>query len=89
MTLKEFVKDPVALLDYSFDWSLWLKTDTIATANWTSNGLVQSSTSISGTITTIWLSGGIAGERYIVTCRITTAGGRTDERSIAINIQER
>lgn len=89
MTLKEFTKDPVAVLDYSFDWSLWLKTDTIATATWTSNGLVQSSTSISGTITTIWLSGGIAGERYIVTCRITTAGGRTDERSIAINIQER
>jgi hypothetical protein len=89
VTLKEFTKDPVAVLDYSFDWSLWLKTDTIATATWTSNGLVQSSTSISGTITTIWLSGGIAGERYIVTCRITTAGGRTDERSIAINIQER
>ena len=32
--MKGFVKDPDATLDYSFDWSPWLGTDTISTSQW-------------------------------------------------------
>ena len=28
---RNFTKDPDAVLDYEFDWSAWLGTDTIAT----------------------------------------------------------
>lgn len=36
-----------------------------------------------------WISGGTAGTTYRVTCRIVTAGGRTDDRSIFIKVKER
>ena len=34
-------------------------------------------------------SGGVAGQLYIVTNRNTTSGGRTDERSFVVQVQER
>ncbi len=42
-----------------------------------------------GTLTTVWLSGGTAGATYRAACRITTAQGRTDERSITIRCANR
>ena len=38
---------------------------------------------------TVWLSGGQAGATYTVTNRIVTTGGRTDDRSIAIKVEDR
>lgn len=38
---------------------------------------------------TVWLSGGTAGQIYTVTNRITTAAGRTEDRSFAIRVEER
>ena len=43
------------------------------------------------TSVTAWLSGGLAGTEYIVTCHIVTDNvtPRTDERSIKIKVEER
>jgi len=85
-----FVKDPQAILDYSVDWTDWLETDTISGVAWTvPTGITQTAVSNTTKIATIWLSGGTAGVSYDITCRITTNGGRTDERSISIMVRDK
>lgn len=49
---------------------------------------VDSSTESDGKVT-VWLSGGTAGIDYKVACLITTTAGRTDERSIMIQVENR
>jgi hypothetical protein len=86
------VKDPDAVLDYTFDWTTWLAlvTDTISSKTITvDTGITCTSSSISGTTVIVWLSGGSVGATYKVTCRIVTASGRTDDRSIYVKIKER
>lgn len=83
-------KDPNAVLDYSIDWTVWLGSDTISTSAWTvPSGLTKDSDSKTTLITTAWLSGGTAGTDYIVTNRIVTAAGRTEDRSIAVYVRDR
>lgn len=97
-----FIKDPSAVLDYKFDWAAltngsgtsdWLSSgETIASRTVTlDTGLTKDSDSVtdSSTSVTVWLSGGTAGSTYGVTCRITTTAGRTDERSIVIEVKNR
>ena len=86
-----FIKDPDAVLDYSVDWSKWLAGDQIATSDWfvSDPALVAAGGSNTPTRATAWLSGGTAGQSYTVTNQITTSGGRTDERSFTIQVQER
>lgn len=86
-----FTKDPNAVLDYSIDWGTnYLESsDTISTSAWTvPTGITKDSDTKSGTKTTIWLSGGSAGESYELVNRIVTNDGRTDDRSIRINVRE-
>lgn len=86
------IKDPQAVLDYIFDWSAWLAGDTISTQTLTvDTGITIDSSEIGGGNTTVtaWVSGGTAGKSYRVTSRVTTAGGRTDERSIVILVRDR
>jgi len=86
------IKDPAATLDYQRDWGPWLATvdDSIDTSTWTvPTGITKTDESNTTTTATVWLSGGTAGQSYSVTNRIVTAGGRTDERSIQIDVRER
>lgn len=91
MTL--FQKDSSAVLDYGFDWSAWLGNDTIDTSTWTvDTGIAVAADpapSHTNTTTTVWLSGGTAGQTYTVTNRVITAGGRTDERSFQVLVMDR
>lgn len=91
------VKDPDEVLDYGWDWTDWLAGDTISTSIWTSpagitvgnggNGApVPSNTT---TTTKVWLLGGTAGLNYTLTNRITTAAGRTGDRSLVIQVRQR
>lgn len=85
-----FLKDPNAVLDYAVDWSRWLAGDEIATSTWTvPAGLTKLSDSTTTTKATVWLAGGAVGQSYTVTNRITTTGGRTEERSLTIRVEER
>ena len=87
-----FTKDPDAVLDYSVDWLLWLAGAQISSSEWILN---QGATiqKITDTFTTsrtvVWLSGGDKGVTYLVTNRIVTAGGRTDDRTISVKVEDR
>ena len=85
-----FTKDPDAVLDYSVDWAKWLADDEIDTSDWTVPvGLTKVGGTKTTTRATVWLSGGAAGQSYTVTNRITTAGGRTEDRSFIVKVEER
>lgn len=85
-------KDPDDVKDYKLDWSDPLNedSDTIATSSWTlpaASGLTEDSSSETTTTTTIWLSGGNVGN-WEITNRITTAGGRTYDKTRVLVIKE-
>ena len=87
-----FTKDPDAVLDYSVDWSAWLGGDEIASSEWRleQGALIEKVTDTkTATKTTVWLRGGQAGTTYLVNNRIVTAGGRTDDRTISVKVEDR
>lgn len=82
-----FVKDSDSVLDFSVDWGPWLDTDTISSSVWLlpeGAELAIASQSNTATTATVWLSGGVLDKLYRVTNRITTAAGRTDDRTLFI-----
>lgn len=89
------IKDPAARLPFTVDWTAWLANegDTAASATWiVPTGLVQESSpapSLADGKATVWLSGGTAGTEYLVTCRLTTTGGRLDDRSFRVSVRDR
>lgn len=85
-------KDPNAVLDYTVDWTAWLApiSDSIVAVEWvTSAGIAFISATHTATTATAWISGGVVDADEFVTCRITTAGGRTDDRTIHLSMLER
>lgn len=90
--LARYVKDPDAILDYTIDWSSWLATgDTISASVWTADeGItVEDGDTFDDDSTTVWLSGGTAGAVYRVVNHVTTTGGREDDRTLEIQVEER
>jgi hypothetical protein len=85
------IKDPDAVLDYGFNWSEWLADgETIVASVWTvPAGITKDSDSFTDTVSSIWLSGGIAGTNYDVVNHITTSAGRQDDRTIKIRVRNR
>lgn len=83
------IKDPDAVLDYSWDWTAWLGDDTIVTSEWFVEGATVDSDSHDTKTTTVWLSGGTVGDQITAMNRVTTAGGRTDDRTRSIPVRER
>jgi hypothetical protein len=87
--MDQFTKDPSAVKDYTVDWSTYLGADTILTASWVvPSAITATSPTKTSTTATVWISGGVAGDTYQVTSRVTTAGGRQDDRSFLLTIQE-
>lgn len=87
-----YKKDPDATLDYTVDWTAYLAAiaDTITSVTWVlSTGITKVSQSNTSTTATIFVSGGVEGSSETMTCRITTAGGRIDDRTIALKIVSR
>lgn len=91
-------KDPDATLDYSFDWSAWLpESDSIVSAIF----VVEAPLVLVGSvqidpvnwIVTGFVSGGVvpttAADPLRITCRVTTAEGRIDDRSVFVKIIQR
>lgn len=86
------LKDPSAYLDYGVDWSDWLAqyNDTLAESTWSAPEALTLDNDIhTDTATLVWVSGGVVGERYRLTNRITTTAGRVEERSIEIVMVDR
>lgn len=86
-----YTKDPTAALDYGLDWAAWLDGDTISTSTWTQvpAALTFGARTHDTTSTTVWLSGGTHGQTVKVRNLIVTAAGRTDERTLVIEVRDR
>lgn len=83
----KFLKDPSAVLDYRIDWAEWLPDDdkiVNATFIVSDDDIVVEDVLYTDSSATVWLSGGVAGQRYTVTNHIVTEDGREDDRSIII-----
>jgi hypothetical protein len=91
--LARITKDPQATLDYVVDWSKWLETssnDVVSSVVWiVPNGLVKTTSAFTDTTATVWLSGGVLGRVYTITCRVTTLAGRTQDYSFQLICQDR
>jgi hypothetical protein len=90
----EFRKDPDAIVDFQWNWSDYLDYfddgDTIDSSDWlVPPGIAKADESHTGSTATIWLEGGTVGKTYRVTNRITTVGGRTDDRTRSIRVVDR
>lgn len=91
MLVASFVKDPAAILDYFMDWTAWLAGDTLTDSLWTATGsttVVLSAPAVVGTITSVWVEGGDAGELVDLTNHVVTAGGREDERLLRLILRD-
>lgn len=99
---KYAVKDPNAVLDFTFDWTDWLADlgDTYQTHDFIIEDpdgagvpLVEGQSFYQDGKITVFLSGGTTGMTHKVTCRITTFGSggtvRIDDRSLYVQIKER
>lgn len=85
-------KDPQETVDYRHDWATELDAgDTIATSEWELIGAGVSQTTATNTTTAavVWVSGGVAGEEALLVNTVTTAGGRTFQRTSVLPIQQR
>ena len=84
-------KDPSDVLDFSLDWTALLDVgDPISgtSAVWTlPSGITKDSQSQTPTVTTAWISGGVAGTDYTVTCQIVTVGLRTMNREAILPVR--
>lgn len=91
--IHSFLKDPAADLPYALDWSELLPAgETLDVVTWTfpEEGIELVEQSESGTVASIRVRGGDAGERYEVRCHVvTTPSAYEDERTIAFRIEER
>lgn len=76
-------QDENETLDYTVNWSGWLGTDTIASVSNVTTGISLSGASNTTTTATFKLSGSISGW---LEHRITTAGGRTKELLILLEV---
>jgi hypothetical protein len=84
-----YEQGPYDTLDYTITWADWLGEDTIASVAWVApDGITPSDPSNTTTAATIWLSGGVEGKDYDVTCRVTTAAGRVVDRTIRIRVSQ-
>lgn len=92
-TVNRFNKDPAAVLDYRWDWSVWLDDgETITDATVTvPAGLTKNSQVVEASAVTVWVSGGTAdSDSYLqLVCHITTSAGRQDDRTIHIMVVDR
>lgn len=82
---------PGDLLDFSFEFVDWISADDqIVTATVTGSpaGLTISSALISGTKVTVWVSEAVIATNYVLTCEVTTAGGRTANRSAILQCSQ-
>lgn len=91
-----FEKDPDSVLDYSIDWSLWLAdgvevdmSSWVIEENTDASPLSINSDQNTASATTVYLSGGKAGEDYCVINTIETSVGTTQEQTLIIRIEEK
>ena len=91
--MTHFYKAPAEKLDFQVDWTAFLEGDTIASSAWAveddnEDVTLSDDTSTSSTAT-VWAVGGNIGYSYALTNTIVTAAGRTEARTLYLDIVER
>lgn len=89
--LGRFVKQPNEILDYDVDYSAWFvgRGDTATSISITTDpGIVLNGYSLVGTIAKAVLSGGVDGEKYKITVRLTTSSGIVREADFSVSVKE-
>lgn len=83
-------KDPSDVKDYTLDFGPLLQSDTISTATVTGTNITVDSSSVSGNVVTVWLSGGTAGTTADVKTTIVTSNAtpRTFERTFRVEVKQ-
>ena len=89
--ITHFTKDPAGIIDYTVRWTSWLPSgDTISSSAWTVPvGIVKTAESNDTVDAVIWLASGTVGQIYEVANRIITAGGRQNDQTISILIEDK
>jgi hypothetical protein len=90
------LKDPDAVLDYTIDWGAQYLAagELLAASEWSvapdeAGGISVTASDFDSATSTVKAAGGIPGRIYSLVNRITTGAGRTDDRSIAIRVENR
>lgn len=86
----EFCKDPSDVIDYTIDLKPLLKSDAISTITIDGTDITIDTSSFSGNVATIWVSGGSTGRVATVKMTIVTTNTipRTFERSFKVRIED-
>jgi hypothetical protein len=87
-----WVKDPDSIKDYGWDLTDLLDAgDSVQSCTFTpddASGITVTQHSIVGSVCYAWLSGGTLDGTWGVTCRYTTTGGRTDDKTMYFKIKQ-
>ena len=88
------LKDPDGAVDYAIDWSLYLDGRTIAASGWEidpeeSGGVAIIEAGFDGARTAVRLGGGEPGHVYRIANHVAFSDGSSDDRSIALRVEQR
>ncbi|HVQ09364.1 MAG TPA: hypothetical protein VMS43_13105 [Allosphingosinicella sp.] len=89
-----YLKDPQSRVDYAIDWTAYLDGQTIVASLWTIapvelGGIEVDEDGFAPDRTAARLAGGIVGNCYSVSNRVTLSDGSCDARSIALRVEDR
>jgi hypothetical protein len=96
--LGRYTQQPAEVLDYEFSFADWLtdRDDTLASYTIAAAALdggtgeltISDDSIVATGVVRFFASGGTSLERYLVTCTITTDGGRVKESEVVIRVKE-
>ena len=90
--IKTFYKQPREILDFDFLFADYLtsRSDSLASATVTAEpGItLDSAFVIDASFVKVFVSSGVTGQKYLVTCLATTVGGRVLEAEFYIGVKE-
>ncbi len=89
------IKDPDSRIDYAFDWSAaYLDGQVLTASQWAVTpahygGVVVAASAFDAVRSSATLAGGITGNAYRISNRVTLSDGQIDERSIVLRVEQR
>lgn len=84
----EDIQDKDEAVARTINWAPDLDGATISGVTWLTSGLTNQSNTNTDTVASIRLAGGTPGEKYRVTCRVTTSNGETLEAFFELTIDD-
>jgi len=93
-TMSFHLKDPDAAVDYAIDWAPHLEGRTIVASGWSvapveAGGAAIGVSHFESARTAVRCTGGIVGHGYRLANHVTLSDGSSDDRSIALRVEQR